>query len=387
MLPMGLTAAQQAQLLALLYGNHNLDTVVRLMDTSHNYLDDLSDQFMDGNVVIDSDAPDADRALDITFLDPLRKIHLDPDSPHPSAMFIANMISVVYCISSPDGAVVFNIPVFCGPIDDVTRNGVFLNVVCLGKEKLSSDNAWVGRTWKKNYFKTSIIKQLLASTGEVKLGDIPNLPYKTGGVFAIKRDENPWAKSKRLASTMGMQLFYDGRGVPRLRYTPSKSVITIDERRITTMPQFGYDLKSAVNAVQVIGGKPKGAKNRINYRIVASDSHPLSPKRVGRNGVPRYLNPILIDDQNLKTNSDVRDMAERTLNSHLLASIDTTFDMFRNPLLEPMDIGYLAYEGFATNIALRRFTIPLRNSGDSSVGYLKRIKPRGKKPITRRKRK
>lgn len=383
MLPLGLSSTQQAQLFDLLRKPHSITQTVRLMDTSHNYISDLSRHFIDGNVSVDGTASTSDRGLDITLLDPLRAIHLDADSPSPSAVFVTNMISVVTTVTAPSGSPWFNIPVFTGPIDDIQRNGVMLNIKCLGKEVLSSDDMWVGRTWHKNTLKTSIITQLLQAAGETKFSFAPS-NARTTSVTSVKKDQKPWIVAKQIAASMGMQLFYDARGVCRMRPWPSAHSLTCDDAILKSQPQVGYDLKSASNAVEVIGGVPKGSKKRIQYRLVAPDSHPLSPSRVGRNGVPRYLNPIRIDDTNIRSLAAAKNLAESLLSAALLESIDTTFDILPWPLLEPMDVVYLNYNKYAVATRVNKFTIPLKNNGSTNVGYIRRIKTVGRPAITRR---
>jgi hypothetical protein len=383
MIPLGLTATQQSQLFTLLRKPHSITQTIRLMDTSHNYISDLSRHFIDGNVSVDGSASTSDRGLDLTLLDPLRAIHLDADSPSPSAVFVTNMLSVVTTVASPDGSQWFNIPVFTGPIDDVQRNGVMLGIKCLGKEVLSSDDMWVGRTWPKNTLKTSIITQLLQAAGETKFSFTPS-NARTTAVTSIKKDQKPWIVAKQIAASMGMQLFYDGRGVCRMRPWPNSPALTCDDSVLKTQPQIGYDLKSASNAVEVIGGVPKGSKKPVHYSVVAPDSHPLSPKRVGRNGVPRYLNPIRVNDTNIRTTAKAKALAESLLSSALLESIDTTFDILPWPLLEPMDVVYLNYNRYAVATRANKFTIPLKNNGSTNIGYIRRIKTVGRPAITRR---
>lgn len=383
MIPLGLSASQQLALYNLLRKPHRITQTLRLLDTSHNYISDLSRNFLDGNVTVDGDATVSDRALDLTLLDPLRAIHLDADSPSPSAVFVTNMFSIVTTVISPDGSQYFNIPVFCGPIDGVQRNGVFLTIRCLGKEALSSDDMWVGRTWPKKTLKSTIILQLLQGAGETKFSFAPS-NARTTAITSIKKDQKPWLVAKQIAASMGMQLFYDGRGVCRMRPWPTSSTLTMDGSIIKSQPQVGYDLASASNAVEVVGGVPKGSKKKVQYRVVAPSSHPLSPLRVGRNGVPRYLNPIRIEDSNIRTAAAAKALGDATLSAALLESIDTTLDILPWPLLEPFDVAYLHHDKYSTTTRVKKFTIPLLNTGSTNIGYVRRIKTVGRPAITRR---
>lgn len=100
--------------------------------------------------------------------------------------------------------------------------------------------------------------------------------------------------------------------------------------------------------------------------------------------MPRYLNPIRIDDTNIRSLAAAKNLAESLLSAALLESIDTTFDILPWPPLEPMDVVYLNYNKYAVATRVNKFTIPLKNNGSTNVGYIRRIKTVGRPAITRR---
>jgi hypothetical protein len=385
MIPLGLRKAQLNQLHDLLESSHNIYIRVRLLDLEHKYIADLSNRFVDGQVNIDADA-EVTRSLDIVIADPNKSINIDADSPDEGAMYLNNMISVVYVVHSPSGHLSFDIPVFCGPIDQLSRNGAFIDVTCLGKESLSMANMWKSRSFKKNLAKTHVIKIILNSIMGENKTNVPERKARLPRNLSLGRANKPWVAAKWLASSMGCQLFYDGRGVARFRAMPSKSVFVFREKNMTSVPEFGYDLSDVVNAVEVIGAKPKGAKHKLRLRMVAPRSHPLSPFRLGRNGVPRVL-PLFIEDDQLKNKREMRARAKRELRNGLLEAIDAAFDSLPIPHLEELDVSRLSVDDYAMSFRLRTMTIPLVASGTSSIGYLKRVTPpRGRRAV-RRKRK
>lgn len=384
MISLGLTASQQLDLLGLLYSHHTINITVRLLDTSHRYYEDLSDRFVDGTVTIDADATEADRALDLVLYDPLAQIQLDPDSPSPSSVFITHMISIIYSVGAPDGSRVYNIPVFCGPIDDVDRTGPILSLKCLGKEVLASDTFWWARTFNPGADKSNIIRSLLVETGELKL----DLGTKTGQitrVLSLARGEaKAWPEAKALAKSLSCTLFFDGRGVAVMRPIDQVTRHWFNETNIKSAPQVGYDLKSASNAVEVLGAIPKGSKRALIRRKVAPDSHPLSPKRLARNGHDRIINPIFINDTDLHYQYQVDALANRTLDDALLEATEATVEVMPNPLLEPYDIGEIDWGNTQVKTRIIKATLPLRNTGSSTIGYLKRTTTKGKPPIRKR---
>ncbi len=367
--------SKDKRLTAALRSPHFLKIRVRLLDLNHNYLRDLTRNFVGGQVTIDANA-EVTRALDLTLFDPLGKIHIDPDSPHRTSVFIADMISIVYVVMTPDKSEVFEVPVFCGPIDRVDRDDMFLNVKCLGKESLSITNLWRARVFKKDQEKTFVIKKILTElVGETRLS-INDRKAKLPNDEKLSRASKPWKVAKKIASSMGLQLFYDGRGYATLRKRSRNPVFTFTDRNMTSRPTMGYDLSTCINAVDVIGKKPKKAKKKIHYRVVADRSHPLSPWRLGRGGVPRYLWTTIQDD-GIRTLKEAKEVGDRTLHLGLLAAVTVKFDGLPEPRLQEGDICEVKSEVLSTKFPIKQMTIPLVAGDDATYGYLKRHRPKG----------
>lgn len=374
MIGIGRSKADERLLTKTLQGPHNLRIRVRLLDLDHNYKEDFSHAFLDGAVTVDATQA-VTRALDLVLFDPQKKIQLDPTSASRTSIYVADMISIIYVVSDPYRQNVFEIPVFCGPIDDVDRDEFNINIKCLGKESLSLSNAWRGRTFRKGQTRLFVIATILNMVGEKKrslLNPKQRLPndVKLNGKTAY------WTLAKRIAAGMGKQLFYDGRGVVRMRAFPKKTSywFTVDNMR--TKPKVNYDLTQTINAVRVIGGKPKKSKRKIRYTAVAPRAHPLSPWRLGRGGQPRYLWMEITDDS-IKSKAEARALAKSQLNRGLTVGVDVMFDGLVEPRLQELDIASVQYPGYTTRFAMNKFTIPLLAGEPSSYGYLKRSRPRG----------
>lgn len=375
MISIGKTAKLEAELTTLLQSAHTIYMRVRMLDLDHRFLRDLSTVFIDGQVTVDSDA-EVTRALDITFFDPDRRISIDPDDPSRTAVYLTDMISVVYIVMNPDRTKTWEIPVFCGPVDAVNRDDIWLDVKCLGKESLSMANLWRGRNFKKGQAKTWVIKEILRDmVGETKM-DIPDLKAKMPTELKLGADDKPWIVCKRLAASLGYQLFYDGRGVAVMRKRQSRPSFTLNERWLTSEPKLAYDLKTTINAVAVIGAKPKKAKKRVQYTAVAAKSHPLSPWRLGRGGVPRYL-PMRIEDDGLRSIKECKNVAMQNLAAGLLAGTDVSANGIPHARLQELDVVAIRTSQVSANAVMRKFTIPLVAGDDASYGYLRKTKPRG----------
>lgn len=371
----GKTRAQNKALDDLLASPHRIRIRVRLLDLNHNYLKDLTDFFADGSVSVDTGAA-CTRALDLVLLDPFNKVHLDPDSPSRASIFMSDMVSVVYVVKDPNSTATYEIPIFCGPIDDVDRDDVFLTVKCLGKEALSLNNAWRGKTFKKGEKKTDVIREIMRRhAGETRF-NIPDRKEKLPNDIKLSRDKTPWSVAQKVARSMGMQLFYDGRGICVLRRRPKNPVFTFNSKYLTQFPKVAYDLSKTINAVQVIGKKPKKAKKKIKYTAVAQRRHPLSPWRLGRAQAPRYLWTV-IEDESIESKEEARKVARRELGHGLQAGVDVTFEGIPHPRLQELDPCRVRVGEVAARFPMKKFTIPLTAGDDSSYGYLRRVRPKG----------
>jgi hypothetical protein len=247
-----------------------------------------------------------------------------------------------------------------------------LSVTCLGKESLISSSLWSSKTYKKGSKKTNVIKDLLRNMGGEVYYTIPDLSPTLTKDWTITKDTSVWKAAKALANGMGYQLFYNGSGRCIMRIQPTSSLYNFSDRgALLTSPQPKYNIANAVNAVEVIGGVPKGAKTHVYWRVIAPSTHPLSPQKLGRAGVPRYLT-LSISDDNLKTVAQCRDRAQAELAAALVEAVDVAFDALPIPHLEEGDYCTVKNDNWSSAFRYNKATIPL-TVASSSVGYLKSV--------------
>ena len=123
------------------------------------------------------------------------------------------------------------------------------------------------------------------------------------------------------------------------------------------------------------------AKKKVQYRAVADRSHPLSPWRLGRNEVPRYLWSEVQDDS-LRTVRECKEVGEKMLKQGLMAGVEVQFDGLPHPRLQERDTCRIQTDSFSATFPMKRFTIPLVAGENSAYGYLRRMSPKGRrKPI------
>lgn len=375
MILLGLSQRELNKLFDLLVTHHRIAVNVQLLTLEHKYVGDITKRLLGGQVTIDADASEASRSCSLELLDPHHQLSLDADAPEDGSLYATRMVKVIYSVISVDRKDRFDIPIFCGPLSKVNRNGPILQVEAQGKEVLSMSSVWKSRDFKKGMKKTEVIQVLMEELGGEKKMDFAKSNARIPRRMGISRDKTSWDLAQSIARSMNMHLFYDGRGVCRLRPMPTKPIYTFSRRgALLSPPQAGYDMMEAVNAVQVIGGKPKGSKKKITYRMVAPKSHALSPWKLGRWGTPRYL-PEVIEDSSIRSKTEARKIAISTLRARLVQSVEVTFDSLPIPLIEEMDICRVTADDFSGTFRMSKMTIPLTANGTSSIGYLRKTAP------------
>ena len=382
MISLGLRAAQLDDLQQLLVSNHILDVTIQILDLEHNYLADVSKRLLGGQVNIDTTA-DTTRSLDLELLDPTHSLKLDDDAPNDGSLYFTRMIKVTYGVAASDHSRRYDIPVFCGPISKVERDEAVLSITCVGKEVLLNSAVWNSKTFKKGLSKRTAMIRILSDIGGETKYDLANTSERLPSDFSLQRGKvSPWAALKKLAAGMGYQVFYDGRGVCRMRRVPAKSVYTFGENgALLTVPQPSFDASAVINAIELIGGTPKGSKYRVGARAVAPRSHPLSPWNLGRNGAPRYL-PEFINDSSVKSTSVARTRVSNRLKNAMIEAVDVAFDSLPIPFLEENDLCVVRTDGWSCEFRLNKMAIPLTADGTTSIGYLRRVYRARRVPTT-----
>lgn len=377
MLDLGLQKDRMQRLRELLVTSHRIAVTVQLLTMEHKAVGNLTPYLLGGQLTMDAQATEATRQVTLELIDPFHKLHLDSDTPDDGSLYFHRMIRVVYHVMDADGADIFHIPLFTGPLSKAERNGYVLNVTAVGKEKLSMSAVWKGKTYKKNAQKTWVIKDILGNLGGEMRMDIPNLKDKLPADLSVNREKTPWSAAQKVARSMGMQLFYDGRGICRLRKKPKNVCFEFRQKRsLLSLPQVSYDAEGAINAIQIIGGKPPKSKKKITYRMIAPRAHPLSPHKLGRWGKPRYL-PEVIEDSKIRSKKEARNRCRDRLKEVLFEQVEVAFDSLVIPFLEEMDVCRVVSDEFTGKFRLTKMTIPFTADGVSSIGYIKKVRPRG----------
>jgi hypothetical protein len=377
-IPLAISSATQAIFHDTLVDHHAIHVTVRATTLEGAKISDLDWRLIDGQVNIDSTA-EVSRWATLSLLDPNRTMGFDSGSPVDGAMFFDRMLQIFYNVLTPVGWV--EVPLCTGPVMKLDRSDDVVNIECQGKERLALGEVWLPRTYKKGTRKVDVIQSILQATGETKFSfpeATPVLPVD----YAIGRMNTPWGVAKHLAAGMNLQLFYDGRGVCRLRPKPQRSVYhfrTGDNQAVLTPPQVTYSLEDAKNTVWVRGATSTATSGNFGTLPIgavanAPASHPLSAVRIGRAGKPRYLVEEY-ENASITTKSEAQRFADSILAQRLLESVDVAFTSMPIPHLEPEDVCWLITDEFSSAFRYTRASIPLVAKPEShqTVGYVGKV--------------
>lgn len=385
MIPSGLSAAELKAFQKTLTQHHEIKVGVSIQDLSGATLIDVSDRLLDGQVNGDYTAA-VTRSATVTLLDPDRALPFDSTAPADASLYLDRMLHIIYWVLV-NGTWV-RTAVFTGPVTKLDRSDTTISVEAQGKEALAMGAAWAPITLPKGTRKTTAIEYLLIHRAGENMFSIPALTATLTGPMSIPRSGQPWYYAQRIAKSMNRQLFYDGDGICRLRTIPATVMYTFsDSVNILSRPQISYTTEDLANTVQVTGATPnkpttKGGATQASmaapvYTAVAPASHPLSPYKLGRNGVGRYFLKV-ISDGTIGTIGEAKSLAETTLAQSLLQAVDVSFEALPVPHLDPGDLCQLSSEAAATPFRLSSFSLPLVAGPNMTIGYTRQlaVKPR-----------
>jgi hypothetical protein len=384
-IPAGLSAATLRSFQLALTGHHEIRVRVNIQDLAGNSLGNVSDRLVDGQVNVDADA-EVTRSASFTLLDPDRALPFDSTAPTSAALYLDRMMHASYDVLV--GGSFVQIPVFTGPVTKLSRSDTQVVVEAQGKEALAMGAIWTPLTLPKGMPKLTALSKLLRDHAGETLFSIPGSTAKLSGPLSIPRSGRPWDFAQRIARSMNRQLYYSGDGVCRMRTVPGTSMYTFTDQHLTSRAQISYTTDNLANIVHVTGKQPagpttvKGATEAVmaapTALAVAPASHPLSPLKLGRNGVARYL-LLPIQDDSIGTISEAQALADLRLAQSLLQSVDASFTTIPVPHLDPLDMCTLASASASTTFALRQFSLPLVAGPDMTVGWLKNLAVRPRK--------
>lgn len=377
MIDLGLTARERKALAKTLATHHLVGTTCQVMNNDMTYVQRFSPRIIDGQVNIDVDAAPT-RQLSLTAFDPDAKVDVDLRDGSPR---LDRMIRVYYNVFVEiDDIGWIQIPIFTGPITQVSRDAEgILSVEAVGKEEFARKPCGRTRTWAKGTNRTALIKALMRDLSGERSFDFPDgLTARTAKPLNIRVGSHPWSHSRTQARAMGRDLFYNGKGVLRLRQRPVRPSFvfkTGEGGTILTVPNIEDSSDEIINTVVVTGAIPKGKKKPIKWTEHLPSNDAYSSWNLGRHGVRSYFFDR-IDDDTIRSKKEAKEVARRRLSQARIETQQVTFDSLPIPMLEENDAIRIETDDLSTTTRLRQMTIPLGHEGVSTIGYIAQVSRR-----------
>jgi hypothetical protein len=363
---LGLSHADLAAYGRALAQTHTLSIELRVLNLSGALVKTIHPIVTGGQVNIDADA-DVTRSATLTFLDETRALQFDSDSPADGAIYFDNMVRIWHQIRVPelDGQRV-GCAVFTGPIVKFDRTGSEVSIEAQGKESLALFGVR-SLTLRKGHNAIDAIRTIMTDrAGEASFAFPSTRRRLPKDVTVSWADEvRPWVVCQRIAASLGLQLFYDGAGVCRLRDMPDGVVFRFhdgEDSNITSAVQVSHDSADIRNRVTVIGAKPK-----FTYTATLPATHPFSAERLVRNGVLGHRREEITDDR-IASVSAAKARALSRVKTFERMWFGTTLNTVPVPHLDELDMIRVDTVEHVGNDRLRQWSFPL-TGGDMSVGY------------------
>lgn len=304
------------------------------------------------------------RQLDLTVLDPKRKLVLDADAPSELSIFASTFVSVERMDWVEDLGGYVSCPVFWGPVTRFARNHPEITIEAGGKEMLALAPYLLlaGHNLNKGLKVTTGIRRVLNAVGETRY-QMPSVSKELTHKMTIPRWSEPWLIAEKLARVADRKIFYDGRGKVRLEHRNKQSVWSFlpgEESMLLSVPDVSYEFTAFRNYVDGTGGIPRKGKTKAHAISTLKASNPLSPAALARNGVPRFAVEVFEESQILR-NGPLQEMTDLRLKRLAEVGIDAQFDALPVPQLEEWD--WVTTQGSEGNVVvqMKRWTIPLGN--------------------------
>lgn len=342
--------------------SHKLSVLVTVLTTEFEY--DLP-LLVDGNVTLDSTAATRGRC-DITLIDD-GSWGIVPTSPSDLLAPYGNEIQIKRGIEYPDGSIeLVSLGIFRLQDVDVNDTGVGMEIRISAPDR--SDRIIDARfedPWQVDAgtnYGTAILDTLLDAW--------PEMEYQFATTTLVspqliaEEGEDRWAFCQSMASSIGMELYFDGDGVCILRPAPSVGSpvysLVEGENEVLIGAARNWTRQGSFNRV-ISTGENLG-DDTPPARGVATDDNPDSPTYYyGPFGkVPRFYSSSFIatDEQ-----------ATEASNTILLKELGTTqkvsFGSLVDPALEPGDVARITRlrAGIDEDHVIESLTIPLSAQG------------------------
>lgn len=385
---LGISSCERKSLARAFGLPHRIRRSVRILDLDHRLVSDVTDLFVDGQVNIDRTAS-VTRSATVSLFDPKHLVGIDTTSPN------AGIVSPRYLLQLHRGIYVDElskwVDIPCGVLwfTKPSRQGYTLSIEAQGKEAIAQYPTAKQISFTASANKMAAIRTIMGSIGETRFR-LDATTERMGKAFVVDLSMTPWAACKKIADSMGRQLFYDAEGYLVCRARPANAVFTFrmgDGGTVRSDPQFTYSDGVVYNYVRATGATPEGKNDPISASSHVGSTHPLYITRHGQ------FVPLRADASNdkLKTVSAVKSLADDQLAKLIDDSQSASWDSAPVWHIEEGDPVVLtdaldddgSDASFALTTLMGSLSIPL-GLGNQSNGLARRVsRSRRRVPVRR----
>lgn len=378
MQPLGLSTAHRTAYYDRLFGSHDFRIDVDVLTMDEHVTG--SARFLDGQVNITADA-DVPRTCSLTLSDPHGALDFSGAAVWSgSSVWLDRLIRVRHSVKV-DGLGWVTVTPFIGPPSAMTRTGAEVAVECQDKTSLALRGCPPFSVAKGANAVDAIRRILSHCTGEFRFR-LPAHSRRLSKPYSVGWDDatSPWKVAQRIASReLGLQLIYSCDGYATLRKKPTSAALTV--RSVTEAASVSVDFTTISNWVQVLGQltttSKSSTKNNVTTTVkktkqprgvaVLKAAAALSPQKLARKGVYRYL-PLLIEDSSYTKTSQVKARAVSELTSASRLEHAPQFSCIPFFHADVDDVFHVATPAGTETVRLTEASIPLGVGGEMTIG-------------------
>lgn len=350
-------------------------TVLRRFEISVHDMNDrvlahLTPDAVEGQIVVDRRTTPS-RILNLSLLDRANATDFNVYSPAATGLHYRRQIRVEVATYVPDlGEWVSCVP-FYGPVRAFDRDGDIVRITGHGRDALGMGQLWTPLGRKKGTLKVQAVRALLDRYGEDRRY-IPNYGARLPRPLNMGRTAQPWPRARHLAASMNRQLFYTGRGYATMRPWPNRVVFDFDDY-LASKVRTSRRLDGVINAVEVLGAKPRGRRTRVRATAVLRPGNAMSGAALAPDPGRVWLARTATNNY-LRSRRDAQRVADRLLEEGARNLVSIEFDSMPVYHLDEGDM--VSVEG--RFFRLDRFSMPIGSGSGGepgpvmTVGYVKR---------------
>lgn len=364
MIPPGMSAYEWAHYKTAYFQSTKWAVQLRVTTLNYTHLADLSPYGIDGQWNINATA-DVARTLQLGLLDAGGRatVYLNPDvAPR-------RLIHVRQGTWSAALNRWLWVPTIVARPTVVEDSGDQITIEAQDKSCLHLRNVPAGTIPKGRYI-VDAIRDGLRAAGEIHIR-IPGhsaVKAKTTRDTPIGGDDEnrqPWKVWRRLAASIGFQLFYSGDGYATMRRIPTTSQVTMkfDERVVLSRPTASTDMTNLRN--RWIGAGKAGLRGDVSAVGI------YSPTSLAVGGVPWGNIEFADANDALVTKAQMIAQAKAQLTSLITMSTDVACSVVPFHAVDPLDVNQIATpDGFYTFVT-NEASVPIMGDvgGGGSEGW------------------